>query len=61
MLYIAPAELAERWRCARSSADRIARLADLTRLCLGEDKNGIVRYVKREVEAYEPSRRVVIA
>jgi hypothetical protein len=59
--YIAPAELAERWRCARSSVDRIARRAGLTRFCPGEGKNGMVRYIRKEVEAYEASRRVVMA
>ena len=28
------------------------------RVCLGEGKNGIVRYVREEVIAYEQSRRV---
>lgn len=56
--YIAPNELAERWQCARSSVDRIARRAGLTRLCLGEGRNGMIRYVRKEVEAYEASRQV---
>lgn len=57
-IYLAPNELAERWRCSRSSADRIARRAGLTRWCLGEGRNGIVRYLREEVDAYEASRRV---
>ena len=56
--FMTPAELAERWRCSRSSVDRIARRAGLTRLCLGEGKNGMVRYLREEVIAYENSRRV---
>lgn len=56
--YISPSELAERWRCARSSVDRIARRVGLKRLYLGEGKNGIVRYIRKEVEAYEASRVV---
>jgi len=56
--YFSPRELAERWRCSRSSVDRIARRAGLTRLCLGEGRNGIVRFSREEVEAYEASRRV---
>lgn len=56
--YVSPKELASRWRCSRSSVDRIARRAGLTRLCLGEGRNGIVRYVRKEVEAYEATRRV---
>ena len=55
---IAPRELAERWQWSRSSLDRIARRAGLTRLCLGQGKNGIVRYIREEVIAYEQSRRV---
>jgi hypothetical protein len=54
--YISPSELAERWRCARSSVDRIAGRAGMNRLYLGDGKNGIVRYVRKEVEIYETSR-----
>lgn len=57
-LYISPNELAARWCCSRSSVDRIARRANLTRCCLGEGRNGIVRYIRKEVEAYEASRQV---
>ena len=57
-VYVSPNELAERWRCSRSSVDRIAWRAKLSRLCLGVGKNGMVRYVWKEVEAYEESRRV---
>lgn len=56
--YISPNELAARWCCARSSVDRIARRAGLTRLCLGKGRNGIVRYIRKEVETYEATRRV---
>ena len=59
--YVSPKELAVRWCCSRSSVDRIARRAGLTRLCLGEGKNGIVRYVREEVEAYEANRRVKLS
>ena len=58
--YIAPKELASRWRCSRSSVDRVAGRAGLTRLCLGEGRNGMVRYVRKEVEAYENERRVQV-
>ena len=51
--YISPKELAERWRCARSSVDRIARRNSFTRLCIGEGQNGAVRYLRKEVKAYE--------
>ncbi|XAL98673.1 hypothetical protein OT109_13925 [Phycisphaeraceae bacterium D3-23] len=56
-LYFSPNELAARWRCSRSSVDRIAQRANLTRVCLGDGRNGIVRYLRKEVEAYEASRR----
>ena len=56
--WISPRELVARWQCSRSSVDRIARRAGLTRLCLGEGRNGMVRYVRKEVEAYENERRV---
>jgi len=55
--YLTPKELARRWKCARSSVDRIARRHGFTRLCLGEGRNGAIRYVRKEVEAYEASRR----
>lgn len=58
--YLTPRELAERWRCARSSVDRIARRAGFTRECLGDGRNGMVRYLREEVVAYEESRRVVM-
>lgn len=59
--YMSPKEVAERWRCGRSSVNRIARRAGLTRLCLGEGRNGAVRYIRKEVEAYEASRRVTMS
>lgn len=56
--YVSPNELAQRWQCARSSVDRIARRHGLTRLLLGEGRNGLVRYIRKEVEALEQTRRV---
>ena len=35
-----------------------AAVAGLTRVCLGDGKNGMVRYIREEVIAYEQSRRV---
>jgi hypothetical protein len=55
--YLSPTDLAARWRCSRSSVDRIARRAGLKRLCLGMGRNGIVRYVRKEVEMFESSRQ----
>jgi hypothetical protein len=57
-LYISPKELATRWRCARSSVDRVARKNHFTRLCLGDGKNAAVRYLWKEVEMFETNRRV---
>jgi DNA-binding MurR/RpiR family transcriptional regulator len=61
LTYISPRELARRWQCSRSSVDRIARRAGFKRYCLGDGKNGMVRYLGKEVEAYEASRQVVMA
>jgi len=51
-------ELTESRRCGRSSVDRIAHRAGLHRLCLGTGRNGMVRYIRKEVEAYEVARQV---
>ena len=56
--YVSPKELALRWRCSRSSVDRITRQAGLSRVVLGNGVKGMVRYVRKEVEAYEAARRV---
>jgi len=56
--FISPKELAERWRCARSSVGRIARREGLTRVCLGHGERGMVRSIREEVEALEQSRSV---
>lgn len=50
---ISPKELADRWRVSRSSVDRIARRAGLTRVCLGEGRNGVIRYYFKEVIQFE--------
>ena len=41
-----------------STSSLASRRAGLTRVCLGEGKNGMVRYLREEVIAYEDSRRV---
>ena len=56
--YLSPRELAVRWRCARSSVDRIARRAGLRRVCLGTGARGMVRYLREEVERFEQTRLV---
>ena len=55
--FISPSELAERWQCSRSSVDRIARRARLKRVCLGKGENGMVRYLRKEVVAFEKTRQ----
>ena len=57
-LYLSPRDLVDRWRCSPSSVYRIVKQAGFTKICLGEGKNGIVRYLREEVDAYEASRRV---
>jgi len=54
--YLSPRELSKRWRCSRSSVDRIARRAGLTRLLLGKGANGMVRYLRREIVALEKAK-----
>jgi len=56
LVYLSPQDLAARWRCSRSTVDRIAEREGLTRLCLGEGRNGIIRYLRIEVEDLEESR-----
>ncbi len=57
-IYISANEILERWRCKRSSVYRTARREGFTRICLGNGKNGMVRYLREEVIAYEESRRI---
>lgn len=55
--FISPKSLAMRWQCSRSSIDRIARRAGLTRYFFGHGRNGMIRYLRKEVENYEQNRR----
>lgn len=57
--YLSPQELAARWRCSRSSVDRIARQANLTRVRLGTGSTGLVRFVHHEILEFENARRAV--
>ena len=56
--YITPSELAIRWQCSRTSVDRYTRKAGLTRMYLGDGKNSLVRFLRKEVIAYEKERQV---
>lgn len=55
---MAPREVAERWRCSRSSVDRVAQRAGLRRVCLGTGQRGMVRYLRDEVLRFEQSRLI---
>ena len=57
-VYFSARDLAQRWRCSRTTAQRIAKRVGFTRVLLGEGKNGIVRYIRSEIEEYEASRSV---
>ena len=56
--FLSTRQLAERWGCSAATAQRIARNAGVAKYCLGEGRNGMVRYLLSEVEAYEDERRV---
>jgi hypothetical protein len=56
--FLSPKQLMYRWACSRSSVDRIAARAGITRVCLGEGENGMVRFPLAEIEAYEKSRSI---
>ena len=56
--YVSPRELMERWRCSRSSVDRTAKREGWTRAYLGEGRNGMVRFLREEVEAFEETRQI---
>jgi hypothetical protein len=56
LIYLSPQDLATRWRCSRSTVNRITEREGLTRLCLGEGRNGIIRYLRSEIEELEESR-----
>ena len=56
--YLSPRDLAERWRCSRTSVHRIAKQANFRRVILGNGKHCGVRYVRVDVEEYEQTRQV---
>jgi hypothetical protein len=59
--YLSPQQLAERWNCSRTSAQRIADRAGMSKYFLGEGRNGMLRYALDEIEKYEVSRRIAVA
>ncbi len=56
--YLSSKDLAERWRCSRPTIGRIADREGFTRLSLGNGVNGVLLYLREEIEAYEDSRLV---
>lgn len=56
--YLTPNELAIRWKCSRTSVDRYTKDAGFTRFYLGNGKNSAVRFLRKEVIAYEKERQV---
>lgn len=56
--YLSSKDLAERWRCSRPTIGRIAEREGFTRLSLGHGVNGVLLYLRAEIEAYEASRLV---
>lgn len=55
--YMTAKEIAERWHCARSSVDRALQRAGLRRFYFGTGRNGMVRYLRREVMDFELKRQ----
>lgn len=51
--YVAAKELMVRWQCSRSQVPRIATRLGLRRLLTGVGPNGMVRYLREEVETKE--------
>jgi len=56
--YLSPNDLAARWSCSRTTVQRIADRNRFTRYILGEGRNGIIRYARDEILAYETERGV---
>lgn len=56
--FISPRELALRWRVSRTSVDRIAERAHLTKYLLGSGRNGTIRFRLDEVERFESAAAV---
>ena len=56
--FLSPRQLAARWDCSPTSAQRIAKKAGIARYCLGDGRNGMVRYRLTEIQTYEEQRRI---
>ena len=60
-VYISARQLAIRWDCSRNTAHRTAKRAGITKVFLGEGRNGIVRYSLEEIVRYEISRAIGVS
>lgn len=58
--FLSPRQLAMRWDCSRTTAQRIADRVGIPKYYLGEGKNGLVRYAMQDIESYEVSRRTPV-
>jgi len=56
-VYVSARELADRWRCSRSTVARIAQRQGFARLLVGKGRNGMVRYLRKEVDDFESVQR----
>ncbi len=56
--YVAAKELMIRWQCSRSQVPRIATRLGLRRLLTGVGPNGMVRYLREEIETKEQTRLI---
>ena len=57
---MSPSEIASRWRCGRSTVDRIARREGFSRVLMGHGRNGMVRFWRKEVLDFEARRTIKI-
>lgn len=56
--YMTRSEIAKRWQCSLTSVSRIAQSNGFKRFVLGEAERSSVRYLRKEVFAYEESRLI---
>jgi len=56
--FISARELAHRWSCSVSAVRRICHHAGITTFRLGEGRNGMRRYSRKEVLEFEKGRQL---
>lgn len=57
-VYVTISEIAEKWRCDRTTAVRALKRAGVKAYALGPGRNGLKRYCKAEVEAFMARSRM---